>query len=126
MTNKIGHIPLTVSYDIWWPKSATGKNFDSLSGHGHCIGCRCGKVVKLDVLQKFCSICKQHLLSTTPILLHRCKKTFDGSSGSMEQHLAVQLVKEVTDEFDSNVYIGTIVSDNVSKLLTNCNNCLRK
>ena len=87
----IGCVPLTIPYDMGWNKRPGGRFFDSPLGHGYFTGCMTGNVIKMGVLSKVCSICKQYSTTNKSILEHTCRKTYEGSSGSMEQYLAVEL-----------------------------------
>ena len=52
LPESLGPHLLTVSYDMGWQKRSTGRNYDSLSGHGFYVGYSSGKVVRAGVLQK--------------------------------------------------------------------------
>ena len=120
VNKQIGNVPLTISYDMGWNKRSGGRVFDSPSGHGYFIGCLTGNVIKMGVLSKICSVCKQNRTNNKPVPPHSCRKSYDGSSGSMEQYLAVQLCEEIKQDFKGTVGIDTIVSDDDSKLRSNC------
>ena len=67
------YLPLTisVSYDMWWQKKGSGKQYDSNCGHSYFIDCRTGKVVTCGVLRKLCSVCtiyeKRQLTIPSPV-----------------------------------------------------------
>ena len=110
-------VKLTVSYDMGWSKRSTGKVYDSLSGHGYLVGTRTGKVVRMGVLSKKCSICSAHnRTNNTAVPPHSCMINHDGSSGSMEAKLGVMMLEGICDEYKGGAFCEAIVSDDDSKL----------
>lgn len=50
--DKIKIIGIIASYDICWNQRATGRLYDSLSGHEYLIGCRSGCVIAYELKAK--------------------------------------------------------------------------
>ena len=96
--DEIPTIPIAVSYDMGWQKRSGGRVYDSLSGHGFIIGCRTGKVVGMGVRKKKCKICSKYNRDEIEIPPHNCQVNHEGSSGSMEAGLALDLIKELYEK----------------------------
>ena len=77
--NMIGCVPLTISYDMGWNKRSGGRVFDSPTGHGYFIGCLIDNVIKMGVLSKMCSVCKQYSTTNKPVPSHTCRQRYEGS-----------------------------------------------
>ena len=104
-----------------WSKRSTGKVYDSLSGHGYLVGARTGKVVRMGVLCKKCSICCAHNRSNNiEVQPHACTINHDGSSGSMEAKLGCRMLEEICDEYKGGAYCEAIVSDDDLSYVRSC------
>ena len=103
-----------------WQKKRSGRQYDSMSGHGYFIGCRTGKVVLCGVLQKLCSICTSYDKRNLSTPDHTCNTNYSGGAGGMEALLCRQLVEEV--HFGSNglMKVEDIVTDDDSTLRDHC------
>ena len=55
--DEVDDILLSVSYDMGWQKKGTDHTYDSNSGHAYFIGCRSGRVIKILVYSKKCTVC---------------------------------------------------------------------
>ena len=89
-------IGISVSYDISWQKRSRGRVFDSLSGHVF-VGCLPGATISKGVLQKHCSFCTTCIQQNLDIPKYDCNINHNGSSGSMETILILQLINELND-----------------------------
>ncbi len=106
--------PLTVSYDMGWQKRASGKQYNSSSGHGLLVALHTNKVISRIVYSRNCVACKKEWKKKgitiqeatkdepvgeikTKITSHRCPRNFNGSSKSMEGSGAVALVTAIYD-----------------------------
>ena len=122
--NKINkkYLPLTISisYDMGWQKKGSGRQYDSMSGHGFFIGCRTGKVVLCGVLQKLCSICTSYEKRKLPPPEHTCNSNYSGGSGGMEALLCRQLVEEIHFRSDGMMKVEDLVTDDDSTLRDHC------
>ena len=56
MDVNLQHIGISVSYDMGWQKRATGRIYDSLSGHGFFVGCSSKNVVRHGLMEARWSI----------------------------------------------------------------------
>lgn len=57
MHEDLQHIGISITYDMGWQKRATGRIYDSLSGHGYFIGCLSKNIVRYGLMKKKCSVC---------------------------------------------------------------------
>ena len=109
-------IGITVSYDMGWQKRSTGRIYDSLSGHGFMIGCSTGKVVDVAVrgkkYNKFTIANKKEVEAKA----HYCTVNHNGSSGSMEAIVALDLTTDVHTNSKGKVFIEALVSDDDSTM----------
>ena len=55
--DEVDNVLISVSFDMGWQKKGTGHTYDSNSGHAYFIGCRSGKVIKMLVYSKKCTVC---------------------------------------------------------------------
>ena len=78
-----------------WQKRATGRIYDSLSGHGYFIGCLGKNIVQYGLMKKKCSICIRQNSLSLPFRSYRYAVNWEGSSGAMEAGLALKLVLHV-------------------------------
>ena len=113
-------IGLSVSYDMGWQKRSSGKNYDSLSGHGFFVGCKNGRVISKGVLKKHCAYCKKFISRNLPVPPHECNINHDGSAGSMESMLCLQLLTHLHDSTKGAVYVKNLVTDDDSTLRKWC------
>ena len=118
----ITQIKLTASFDMGWQKRATGRVYDSLSGHGYMVGCSTGKVISMGVLCKKCSTCRANNKKGIEPPLHACPVNHSGSSGGMESKLCCELLDEMCAEFEGLVVIGSLVTDDDSTIRSHCTN----
>ncbi len=106
--------PLTVSYDMAWQKRASGKQYNSSSGHGLLVALHTNKVIARIVYSRNCVACKnewkkkkltvEEATKDEPvgevkkkITTHHCPRNYNASSKSMEGSGAVALVTEIYD-----------------------------
>ena len=114
--DKIKKLPIVASYDMGWNKRSTGRVYDSLSGHAFFIGCRSGKVISFGVKAKKCAKCgraKRLGINPPP---HSCTINHEGSSGSMEAKLALELTKKLHIAKNERAYLKHMVSDDDSTM----------
>jgi len=76
-------IGITVSYDMGWKKRATGRLYDSLSGHRFIIGCRTKCVIAMSVLKKKCSTYRSANKHNGAVRPHECNVNHRDSSGAI-------------------------------------------
>ena len=115
-------LPIAVSYDMGWQKRAGGRVYDSLSGHGYFIGCRTGKVVAMGVKKKRCRTCLMYNEDGAIMPPHNCNVNHEGSSGSMEGDLCLDLLNLINSETDEKVFVSHLVTDDDTTLRANCAN----
>ena len=72
-----------------------------------------GKVIHSRVLKNRCSTCMKDngLVDTIPI--HKCNVNHSGSSGSMEQKIAILMVTDICREANDAAKIGKLVTNPV-------------
>ncbi|PZC70925.1 hypothetical protein B5X24_HaOG214606 [Helicoverpa armigera] len=99
---------ITVVADCCRSKRSYKTNY-SPSGVAAIIGYRSGKVVYLDVKNKYCIVCSRAALKGVPVIKHDCYKNHSGSSTSMEQSVIVEGFK--TSVARQNVIYGTLIAD---------------
>ena len=109
-------IAIIASYDMGWNQRATGRIYDSLSGHGFLIGCRSGKVIALGVRSKKCAKCTAANKRNTTVQPHFCTVNHEGPSGSMEAKMALDLTVDLHAKFNGRIHLGKIVSDDDSTM----------
>ena len=112
----IKKLGIAVSYDMGWQKRATGKIYDSMSGHGFMIGCRTGNIIGFKVKSKTCSVCSKANFQNIPTEEHGCRINYEGSSGGMEAQVALELCITLHDDSGYNIYVEYIVSDDDSTM----------
>ena len=122
MHKNLHHIGISVSYDMGWQKRATGRIYDSLSGHGFFVGCLSKNVVRYGLLKKKCSTCNRQNRLSIPSGEHKCLVNWSGSSGTMEAALAFDLVINIYKMFKGLVYIKEIITDDDSTKRTHLKN----
>ena len=94
MHKDLRRIGISISYDMGWQKRATGRIYDSLSGHGFFIGCLSKNVVNYGLLNKKCSTCIILNRHSSPFKEHNCLVNWEGSSSAIEAGLALNMVLE--------------------------------
>lgn len=100
---------LTVIADCCWSKRSYKTNYSALSGVAAIIGYKTGKVLYMDVKNKYCVICARAAIKNIPPANHECFKNHTGSSSSMEQCVIVEGFK--TSVARQNVIYGTLIAD---------------
>ena len=111
--------PLSIieSYDMGWNKRSTGIFYDSPSGHAFMIGCHSGKFISFGVLAKKCAKCTRAARSGLDSSLpHICTINYEGSSGSMEVKLALQLTVDMFENNNNKTYLQKLVIDDDSTM----------
>ena len=116
MHKELQTIGISISYDMGWQKRATGRIYDSLSGHGYFIGYLGKNIVQYGLMKKKCSTCIRQNSLSLPFRSHRCAVNWEGSSGAMEAGLALKLVLEIEKTYGELVYIKEIVTDDDSTM----------
>ena len=99
-----------------WQKRATGKIYDSMSGHGFMIGCRTGNIIGFKVKSKSCTVCSKANFLNIPAEEHGCRINYEGSSGGMEAQVALELCITLHDDSGYSVCVHQIVSDDDSTM----------
>ena len=99
-----------------WQKRATGKLYDSLSGHAYTIGCRTGLIIGLCVKCKKCTVCRTTNKLGVAAAEHDCVINWTGASGAMEAGVALEMVTEMCQNTDGRLYIELLVSDDDSSM----------
>ena len=122
MHEDLRHVGISLSFDMGWQKRATGRIYDSLSGHGFFIGCLSKNVVEYGLLNKKCSTCMSLNRHSTPFKEHDCLVNWDGSSGAMEAGLAFNLILKIDKMFEGLVYVKEIVTDDDSTMRAHLKN----
>ena len=123
-----------VSADAGWQKRASGRSYNSLSGHFLMIGCLTRKVVARNVYSKVCRLCdlqsrkdNEHEgdsqeSTTNQLKPHRCPKNFSGSAKAMEAASAVTCCLSMYEETTTSttpVFLHTVVMDDDSTTKAN-------
>nr|XP_006821803.1 PREDICTED: uncharacterized protein LOC102801212 [Saccoglossus kowalevskii] len=113
-----------ISFDGAWQRRGSGKEYNSLSGHGAAIGEATGKIMGYAVRSKGCNICENGDMNTRK---HDCRKNWTGSSKAMEGDIAVEVVKTINQTSAKTVYL-TIHEDTttIHKLRTEINQDIEK
>ena len=110
-------LSIVASYDMGWNKWSTGWVYDSPSGHALMIGCHSGNITSFGVLAKKCAKCSRAARSGLDNSLpHVCTINHDGSSGSMETKLALQLTVDIFEHNNNNFYLHKLVIDDDSAM----------
>ncbi|KAL4718598.1 hypothetical protein ACJJTC_018073 [Scirpophaga incertulas] len=100
---------LTVIADCCWSKRSYKTNYSAMSGVAAIIGYKSGKVLYMDVKNKYCVMCARAAVKGEPPANHECYKNHTGSSTSMEQSVIVEGFK--TSIARQNVIYGTLIAD---------------
>ena len=92
---------LTASFDGTWMK----RGFQSLVGLVSCIGVFTNKIIGIDVLHKYCPMCKGNDECKYG---DKCRINYQGSSGGMEPVGAVSIIKKIYDSYKVKItqYLG--------------------
>ena len=109
-------LPIVASYDMGWNKRSMGRVYNPLSGHEFLIGCRSGNVISFGVRSKKCVKCSRYKRLGTSPNVHRCTINHEGSSGSMEAKLALELTTNMFNDKKGKVFLNEIVSDDDSTM----------
>ncbi len=121
--------PLTCTYDMGWQKRASGKNYNSQSGHGFMVGGYTSKILKRVCYSRGCKTCanqwrKQNISRTEATkdeltgevvpnnTTHHCPRNYNGSAKSMEACGAVSMMTALYD--DGGKYVSVLVGDDDS------------
>ena len=80
------------------------------------IGGRTNKIIGILVYAMKCSKCAAARKKCSPVQAHNCPLNYVGSSKGMEATAALEMVVEVWDNFNGNIYIKIIVSDDDSTI----------
>lgn len=75
---------ITVVVDGCWSKRSYNRNFTALSGVAAIIGAYTGKVLWIDVRNKYCVICVRHANKDLEPPPHLCTRNHTGPSSEME------------------------------------------
>lgn len=75
---------ITVVADACWSKRSYNRNFTALSGVGAIVGAHTGKVLWIDVKNKYCVTCVRNENQGLEPPDHECTKNFTGPSSEME------------------------------------------
>ncbi|XP_041968189.1 uncharacterized protein LOC121725361 [Aricia agestis] len=106
----IDDIPsITVIADACWSKRSYRINYSAASGAGAIIGLKTGKVLHMQVKNKYCIICARSLTKSQPPPSHECTRNHAGSSSSMEQASIVEGFK--TSVAKRNLIYSTLIAD---------------
>jgi len=81
--------------DMAWQKRASGRLYNSLSGHELIIGAKTRKPIIMCVKTKFCRVCCYAKAKGAIPRNHRCGINHTDSSGSMEADALVDMVHEL-------------------------------
>ena len=79
---------ITVIVDGGWSKRSHKHSYNAKSGVAIIIGKETGKILYLDVRNKYCSICQKAGDSTVP--QHTCFRNWDESSSEMETDIILK------------------------------------
>ena len=107
-------VKLTVTYNMGWQKTSSGKRYDSSSGHAFIIGAKSKGIIGIALYSKACRKCDAAEKRGEEAEEHECPKNFEGSSKSME---ASAILNMVEDSFYNCFFIiYVIVSDDDSTM----------
>ena len=109
---------LSQSRSIWDGKKGTGRTYDSNSGHAYFIGCKSGRVIKMLVYSKKCTVCDVSIaMGEEPMQHDDCPRNYHtGSSKAMEASAAFEMVVELHDQ---GIGVEFVVSDDDSTMRAN-------
>ena len=94
------------SYDMGWQRRSSGRNYNSMSGHGSIFAN--GSLVAFGVRTTTCRICEVAAKNKKSPPIHDCRRNWDGSSKAMEADVAVELFKNLKD---NNSLVKNIIMD---------------
>jgi hypothetical protein len=100
---------ITVVADACWSKRSYRTNYSAASGAGAIIGLKTGKVLHMQVKNKYCITCARSLTKNQPAPSHECTRNHSGSSSSMEQATIVEGFKTSIQE--RNLIYSTLIAD---------------
>ena len=106
--------PLTVAIDAGWQKRASGRAYNSISGHVFAVGARTKLVLNRIVYGQRCRQCDTAEALGAKAAEHRCPKNYEGSSKGMEPTGAAFLVQSLYEH--SKCYVSTVVTDDDSSI----------
>jgi len=89
------HAKINGGTDMAWQKRASGRLYNSLSGHELIIGAKTRKPIIMCVKTKFCRVCCYAKAKGAIPRNHRCGINHTDSSGSMEADALVDMVHEL-------------------------------
>ena len=110
------NIEIVISYDMGWQKHSTGRIYNSLSGHGFMIGCITENLVSVGVRAKKCKRCSYSNSKDVRVTPHICPVNHVGSSGSIEEKLALDLTVEMHTQSKRGVFVESIINDDDSTM----------
>ena len=122
MHQDLRSIGIAITYDMGWQKRATGRIYDSLSGHGFFIGALTRDIVQYGLKKKRCATCSCLNASAQPYADHNCTVNWEGSSGAMESALALTLVLAIHEKYNGLVYVEQIITDDNSTMQSHLKN----
>ncbi|XP_071056943.1 uncharacterized protein [Onthophagus taurus] len=113
--NKNGIPCITVVVDGAWSKRSYNVNYNALSGVACIIGQRTGKLLYLNIRNKYCCICARAEHNESYKTDHICYKNWNGSSTAMKSDIIVEGFKcsiemhglkytKIVGDGDSSVY----------------------
>ena len=114
-------IGISITYDMGWQKRATGRIYDSLSGHGFFIGWLAKNIEQYSIMKKKCSTCTTLNSLSLPYNSPTCSVNWEGSSGAIEASLSLKLVLNIEKIFRGLVYVKEITTDNDSTMQAHLN-----
>jgi hypothetical protein len=106
-----------------WQQKGSGHQYNSQSGHGTLMGKLTRKVIGLGIKSKTCNQCtadasnKKKNPYDVPIY-HRCWKNHNGTSGSMEAAVCLELV--VSTYKENNAIVHRLCCDDDSSVRADC------
>ncbi len=99
---------IKASADGAWQRRASGRAWNSLTGHASLMGVRTRKVIGLGVKSKRCLKCSRPKRKNKTPKPHKCGKNHTGSAKSMEAAIVVELLKDCKEK---GVPVGELVGD---------------
>jgi hypothetical protein len=111
---------VNASYDMGWQQKGSGRQYNSVSGHGSMFGMRTRRLIGLCIKSKVCCYCNAFKKRTpdAPVDLHHCFKNHVGSSGSMESQACVEILTEAFDK--RHVIIRKVCCDDDTSIRADC------
>ena len=103
---------VTISYDMGWQKR--GRAMNSLTGVGHAVGVKTGKIISYATRSKRCATCRSAEQRQQEAPSHDCRKNFSKSSKAMEADDITQIAKDLQD---TGVKIAVMVDDDDSSAI---------